>query len=133
MGTYLRVQLLTHNGQLFTLVQAKEYQKTPKWHLNLKDHKYTKRHRQQGYRSHCKRKQSKPRVSFSKNKCFTPFAVIFEDIYHPENYDVKTEEDCQNVLEYLLKQIKKSNLCWNLKADFKKDCGDAFSSSCLSW
>lgn len=71
--------------------------------MNLKGYKYTKRPRQQGYRSHCKRKQSKPRVSFSKNKYFTSFAGISEDIYHPENYDEKTEEDCQKALEYVLK------------------------------
>lgn len=48
MGTYLHVQLLTDDSQLFTHVQAKDYQKATKWCLYLKGYKYTASPRQRG-------------------------------------------------------------------------------------
>lgn len=53
--------------------------------------------------------QRETRVSFCKNKYFMTFTGDFKNLYHLDNYNLKTETNSQKALESLLKHLKKLN------------------------
>lgn len=57
-------------------------------------------------KSHCMVEQRETRVSSCKNKYFVIFTGGFKNLYHLDNYNLKTETNCQKALEYLLKHMK---------------------------